>query len=116
VSFAKAKQIFVHAHMVMPRLGFGERPRWEVADYGGEPVVLGFRTLDGVEGLNEVHRLEVLDGLNVRVGTHRFCPETLAIVGGALGLKVLPRPYRSPSLGDVFPALVLGRRPGMRTA
>src|SRR5262245_49753246 len=109
-TFAKARQIFVHAHMVMPRLGFGERPRWEVADYEGEPIVLGFRTLDGVEGLNEVHRLEVVDGLVVRVRTYCFCPETLAVVAGTLGLQALPRPYRSPSLRDALRALVLGRR------
>src|SRR5262245_23650378 len=60
-SFDKAKTIFEHAHMVMPRLGFGERPWWKVAEYDGEPLVLGFRTLDGVEGLNEVHRVEVID-------------------------------------------------------
>src|SRR5262249_5281708 len=109
-TFAKARQIFVHAHMVMPRLGFGEHPRWQVADYEGEPVVLGFRTLDGVEGLNEIHRLEVIDGRIVRVRTYCFCPETLSVVAGSLGLQVLPRPYRSPSLWDVLPALVLGRR------
>jgi hypothetical protein len=27
-TFARARQIFIHAHMVMPRLGFGEHPRW----------------------------------------------------------------------------------------
>jgi RNA polymerase sigma-70 factor (ECF subfamily) len=109
-TFAKARQIFVHAHIVMPRLGFGEHPRWEVAEYEGEPIVLGFRTLDGVEGLNEVHRLEVLDGLIVRVRTYCFCPETLVVVADAIGARALPRPYRSPSLRDVLPALVLGFR------
>src|SRR5262249_17929922 len=29
-SFDKARTFFQHAHMVMPRLGFGERPWWKV--------------------------------------------------------------------------------------
>ena len=43
-SFEQAKTFFEHAHVVMPSLGFGERPWWKVADYEGEPLVLGFRT------------------------------------------------------------------------
>jgi len=30
-----------------------------VAEYDGEPIVIGFRIHDGIEGLNEIHRLEV---------------------------------------------------------
>jgi hypothetical protein len=100
-SFEKAKTIFEHAHMVMPWLGFGARPWWTIAEYEGEPLVLGYRTLDGVEGLNEVHRLEVVEGRIVRVRTYCFCPETLAIIAAALGTTALPRPHRSPALGDV---------------
>jgi hypothetical protein len=81
-----------------------------VADYEGEPVVLGLRTLEGVEGLNEVQCLEVLDGFIVRVRTYCFCPETLVVVARALGLRVLPRPYRSPSVPDALLALMFGRR------
>ena len=110
-SFARAKSIFEHAHMVMPALGFGKNPRWKVDEYEAEPIVLGFRTLNGVEGLNEVHRLEVLDGQVVRVRTYCFCPETLAVVAGALGIPALPRPHRSPALGDVVPMLLGLRRP-----
>jgi len=105
-SFEKAKTVFSHAHMVMPRLGFGERPWWKLAEYEGEPIVVGFRTLDGVEGLNEIHRLEALDGQIVRVRTYCFCPETLAVVGDALGSQALPRPHRSPSMGDAVRAMI----------
>src|SRR5215813_13334783 len=80
-SFAKARTVFEHAHMVMPKLGFGEHPSWRVAEYEGETIVLGFRILDGVEGLNEIHRLEAHDGLIPRVRTYCFCPDTLAVVG-----------------------------------
>ena len=112
-SFEKVRTFFVHAHMVMPRLGFGEHPWWKVVEYEGEPLVLGFRTLDGIEGLNEVHRIEVADERIVRVRTYCFCPETLAVVAEALGCRALPRPYRSPSIRD-FVAAMLGFRPEWR--
>src|SRR5262245_38050214 len=112
-SFEKAKTFFEHAHMVMPSLGFGERPWWKVADYDGEPLVLGFRTLDGIEGLNEIHRLEVAEGRIVRVRTYCFCPETLALVAEAIGVKALPRPHRSPSVSDFIRAM-FGWRPNWR--
>ena len=108
-SFEKAKTFFEHAHMVMPSLGFGERPWWKVAEYDGEPLVLGFRTLDGIEGLNEIHRLEVTNGRIVRVRTYCFCPETLAVVADAIGTRALPRPHRSPSVAD-FIGAILRRR------
>ncbi|HJZ76092.1 MAG TPA: sigma-70 family RNA polymerase sigma factor [Vicinamibacterales bacterium] len=118
-AFEQTKTFFEHAHMVMPSLGFGERPWWKVVDYDGEPVVAGFRTLDGVEGLNEIHRIEVADGRIVRVRTYCFCPETLAVVADAIGVPALPRPHRSPSVGDFIRATLGQRqkwRAGRRTA
>jgi RNA polymerase sigma-70 factor, ECF subfamily len=109
-SFEQARKVFEHAHMELPGIGLGKEPRWTVAEYMGEPIVLGFRTLDGVEGLNETHRLEVNEERIVRVRTYCFCPETLAVIAGELGLKALPRPHRSPSIGDFFRGL-LGVRP-----
>jgi RNA polymerase sigma-70 factor (ECF subfamily) len=94
--FEQGKMFFEHAHFVMPQLGFGENPRWESALYEDEPVALGFRTLDGAEGLNEVHRLEVLEGRIARIRCYCFCPDTLRAVGEELGLPALRRPYRSP--------------------
>ena len=111
-SFDAIKPFFEHAHMVMPALGFGEGPRWELAEYLGEPVVLGLRTLDGVEGLNEVHRLEVEDGKITRVRLYCFSPETIAVVAEDLELAALPRPHRSPTLKDAIAVMVgLRRRP-----
>ena len=112
-SFDKARKIFEYAHMVMPKIGFGEKPWWKVGDYEGEPIVLGFRTLNGVEGLNELHRIEALDGKIVRVRIYCFCPETLAVVAEALGCKALPRPHRSPTLAD-FMSAMLGITPRWR--
>ncbi|MFI5315399.1 MAG: sigma factor-like helix-turn-helix DNA-binding protein, partial [Myxococcota bacterium] len=94
--FARARPFFEHAHFVLPALGFGANPRWELAEYLGEWLVLGFRTLDGIEGLNEVHRLEEQDGLIARIRCYCFCPDTLRVLGEHLGRKALARRYRSP--------------------
>jgi RNA polymerase sigma-70 factor (ECF subfamily) len=94
--FERGKSFFQHAHFVMPELGFGTNPRWEPAVYEGEPVALGFRTLDGFEGLNEVHRLLVDDGAVVRIRCYCFCPDTLRLVAEHLGIRAVRRPYRSP--------------------
>ncbi len=99
-SFDASKMFFQHAHFVMPELGFGENPHWQLVDYSGETIVLGFRTLNGVEGINEVHRLQVLDGKITRVRCYCFCPDTLRAIGEDLGLAALARPYRSPSAED----------------
>jgi RNA polymerase sigma-70 factor (ECF subfamily) len=94
--FEASRGFFEHAHFVLPQLGFGANPHWQAAVYEGEPVALGFRTLDGIEGLNEVHRLEVSDGRVVRIRCYCFCPDTLRLVGEQLGIPALSRPYRSP--------------------
>jgi RNA polymerase sigma-70 factor (ECF subfamily) len=95
--FAIGRTFFEHAHFVLPALGFGANPNWRVALYEGEPVVLGFRTLDGVEGLNEIHRLEESDdGRVTRVRCYCFCPDTLRAVAERMGIAALRRPYRSP--------------------
>jgi len=94
--FESARTFFAHAHFVMPEWGFGTNPNWRVVDYDGEPIVLGFRTLDGYEGVNEVHRLEAEDGVIVRVRCYCFCPDTLRVLGEHLALPALKRRYRSP--------------------
>jgi hypothetical protein len=94
MGFDKASLFFGHARFVMPE-GFGANPNG-VIEYGGEPMVLGFRTLDGMEGINEVHRLDVSDGKIARIRCYCFCPDTLRAIGEALGLPVLKRRYRSP--------------------
>ncbi len=108
-SFEQSKNFFSHAHMEMPALDFGVNPNWQLVDYQGEPMVLGFRTLNGKEGLNEVHRIEEHDGLITRVRCYCFCPETLQHVASDLGKPAVQRRlgYRSPSLADI-PSLVLG--------
>ena len=96
-SFAQSEMFFQHAHFVMPEIGFGESPHWSLYEYEGEAIVVGFRTLDGIEGINEVHRLDVTADRISRVRCYCFCPDTLAALGEALDLPALRRPYRSPS-------------------
>ena len=109
--FDNNRNFFRFAHMVMPRLGLGTSPRWERVDYEHEPVVLGFRTQNGVEGLNEVHRLETVAGRVQKVRCYCFCPETLLVVATALGCQVNPRPYRSPTMLEAMLMIIGVRRP-----
>jgi RNA polymerase sigma-70 factor (ECF subfamily) len=95
--FVKGRVFFQHAHFVLPQLGFGENPHWKTIVYRDEPMALGFRTLQGVEGINEVHRLEESDGRITRIRCYCFCPDTLRLLGEHLALPALDRPYRSPS-------------------
>ncbi len=99
-SLEESKTFFEHAHFVWPELGFGENPWWKTIVYHGEPIVMGFRTLNDVEGVNEVHRLTELDGRITRVRCYCFCPDTLRALAVELGENTLQRPlnpYRSPS-------------------
>jgi hypothetical protein len=93
--YETGKTTVEHAHFVAPAMGLGEAPRWEVAEYNGEPIVIGFRTLNGVEGLNEVWRFEVAEGGIWKVRLYCFTPDVLVAVAKDLGLKALNRPYRS---------------------
>lgn len=107
-SFNESRSFFSHAHMSIPMLGFGTNPHWQLMEYEGEWMVIGYRTLAGVEGINEVHRLEVLDDRIIRVRAYCFCPDTLTTIGQHLDKPVLQRPipYRSPALTDI-PGLIL---------
>lgn len=95
-TFAGSRSFFEHAHFVLPEMGLGADPHWKTVAYEGEPVVLGFRTLDGVVGLNEVHRIEESDGRIARIRCYCFCPDTLRALAAQLGVPALTRPHRSP--------------------
>jgi len=95
--FQSGKITLEYAHFVSPDLGFGEHPRWAVADYLGEPIAVGFRTLNGVEGLNEIWRFDMGDGGIARLRLYCFSPDVLAAVAQDLGVPALMRPYRSPN-------------------
>jgi RNA polymerase sigma-70 factor (ECF subfamily) len=103
-NFEDSSNFFGHAHWVpTPELQaiaramkLGTNPHWKLEQYRGEWLVLGFRTWEGVEGLNEIHRLEEEDGKITRIRCYCFCPDTLKAIGDDLGIPALPRPYRSP--------------------
>lgn len=94
-SFERGKTAIEHAHMVLPQLGLGENPRWQTVLYRGEPIAIGLRTLNGVEGLNEVWRLELSEGAVSRIRLYCFCPDLLRSVAQDLGIPSLKRRYRS---------------------
>lgn len=102
--FERSKTFFGHAHRVFPpeyaemarKMGFGTHPHWRAVDYRGERIVIGFRTLDGVEGLNQIHRIDELEGKIAGIRCYCFSPDTLATVAEDLGIPALRRPYRSP--------------------
>jgi RNA polymerase sigma-70 factor (ECF subfamily) len=95
--FETGKTTMEFAHFVMPAWGFGENPHWRVVEYEGEPIAIGFRTLNGVEGLNEIWRFERGEGGHLaRVRLYCFAPDVLAAIGEDLGIPALTRPYRSP--------------------
>jgi RNA polymerase sigma-70 factor (ECF subfamily) len=99
------KTTLEHAHFVMPGIGMGEAPRWEVAEYAGEPVAIGFRTLNGVEGLNEIWRFEVGEGGVWKLRLYCFTPDVLVAVAKDLGVPALRRPYRSWPYGPAGPPM-----------
>jgi RNA polymerase sigma-70 factor (ECF subfamily) len=103
-NFEDSKTFFGHAHMVFPpeyaaiarAMVLGTDPHWRACDYHGERIVLGFRTFDGVDGLNEIHRIDEVEGTIARIRCYCFAPDTLAAVAEELGLVALRKPYRSP--------------------
>jgi len=102
--FAENENFFKHAHLVFPpsmaaiarAMVLGTQPHWRTVEYRGEWIVLGYRTFDGVTGLNEVHRLEEVEGRIARIRCYCFCPDTLGALGEELGVPALKKPYRSP--------------------
>jgi hypothetical protein len=95
-SWEFAKAAVLHAHMVIPGLPLGSDPRWEVVDYLGEPVAVGYRIQDGVEGINEVWRLENDAGGVSRLRLYCFTPEVIEQLASDLGVPALKKRHRSP--------------------
>ncbi len=79
--------------------------RLESKDLDGEAVILGFTTRRGREALEQVLRIEEVDGRIARLRGYAFCPETMREVGAKLGLRVRTGLYRypTPEPGKVFP-------------
>jgi RNA polymerase sigma-70 factor (ECF subfamily) len=71
--------------------------RLERAELDGEPILLGFATRRGREALEQVLRIEEVDGRIARLRGYAFCPETMREVGARLGLRVRTGLYRYPT-------------------
>ena len=67
------------------------------AELDGEPLILGFTTRRGREALEQVLRIEEIDGKIARLRGYAFCPETMREVGERLGLRVRTGLYRYPT-------------------
>jgi RNA polymerase sigma-70 factor (ECF subfamily) len=67
------------------------------ADFDGEPLILGFTTRRGREALEQVLRIDEVDGRIARLRGYAFCPETMREVGARLGLRVRTGLYRYPT-------------------
>jgi RNA polymerase sigma-70 factor (ECF subfamily) len=71
--------------------------RFERGELDGEPILLGFTTRRGREALEQVLRLEEMDGKIARLRGYAFCPETMRELGAHLGLRVRTGLYRYPT-------------------
>jgi RNA polymerase sigma-70 factor (ECF subfamily) len=108
---ADSEGFFAHALGRFP--GDDRYPRFEAIDYRGEPIVLGFRFWDGVEGLNDVSRLAASGGRLDAIRCYCWCPDTLRLLAEQIGVRANPRPHRSPTLEE-FQALLASRSAGER--
>ena len=81
------------SQLATPSVDLHTKPRFEVAEYEGETLVLGFREQNGVEGLNEIMRLEEAEGVVGTIRCYCFTPETLDLVAARLGVRANERTY-----------------------
>lgn len=87
----------VHGHEEWPAAFQPEAVRLDRGAVEGEPVVLCFATRGGQEALEQVLRLDEVDGRVARLRGYAFCPETMREIGALLGLPVRTGLYRFPT-------------------
>ena len=88
-----------------PPLGAALWPEWfqpeavrlDAGEFEGEAIVLCFATRRGEEVLEQVLRIDAIDGRIARVRGYAFCPETMREIGETLGLAVRTGLYRVPT-------------------
>jgi RNA polymerase sigma-70 factor (ECF subfamily) len=86
----------VHGHEEWPESFQPESVRLARGEFESEPVVLCFATRRGTEALEQVLRIDEVDGRIARLRGYAFCPETMREIGAALGLEVRTGLYRVP--------------------
>jgi RNA polymerase sigma-70 factor (ECF subfamily) len=87
----------VHGHEEWPDFFQPEAVRLEAGEFEGERLVLCFATRSGDEALEQVLRIEGVDGRIARLRGYAFCPDTIREVGAALGYAVRTGLYRVPT-------------------
>jgi RNA polymerase sigma-70 factor (ECF subfamily) len=87
----------VYGHPEWPERFQYEAARLERIVFDGEPIILGFATRRGREALEQVLRIDEVDGRIARLRGYAFCPETMREVGERLGLRVRTGLYRYPT-------------------
>lgn len=87
----------VHVHPERP--ADARPPKWmeERALVGDEQIMVAYLPLPDGKLVTSVTRLEEEDGHVASIRSYQFCPETVAEVAAALGMKAARLPYRGPS-------------------
>ena len=67
----------------------------------GEPIMVHFKGVGAERRMTTVTRLEETAGGISRILDYCFCPETVTVVGEALGLPALPAPVYAPDAGFI---------------
>lgn len=87
----------VHGHEEWPAWFQPEAVRLAVDAFEGAALVLCFATRQGREALEQVLRIDAVDGRMARLRGYAFCPQTMREIGAALGHEVRTGLYRVPS-------------------
>ena len=87
----------VHGHEEWPAAFRPDAMRVAPGAFEGAPLVLCFATRAGSEALEQVLRIEEVDGKIARLRGYAFCPESMREIGAVLGLEVRTGLYRVPS-------------------
>ena len=90
----------IHGHEEWPEWFQPEAVRLETGVFEEASIVLCFATRKGVEALEQVLRIDEIDGKIARLRGYAFCPETMREIGAALGHEVRTGLYRVPDFLD----------------
>jgi len=87
----------VHGHEEWPESFQPQSVRLAAGAFDGEALVLCFATRGGEEALEQVLRIEGVDGRIARLRGYAFCPDTIREIGAALDHPVRTGLYRVPT-------------------
>jgi RNA polymerase sigma-70 factor (ECF subfamily) len=87
----------VHGHEEWPASFQPESVRLATGTFEGAALVLCLAARQGREALEQVLRIDDVDGRIARLRGYAFCPQTMREIGAALGHEVRTGLYRVPS-------------------